>query len=112
MSFTASSCRSPRGIKAEDRRASKGRPTARRFGKRERVEWTFYGFGAEDVAKVDPRYVFWNTHENVHDEATGENTSVLLDEAIPEGVQYDRMVPALIDIIKRLEKRVTELEQN
>ena len=72
--------------------------------------WTFYGFGAEDVALVDPRYVFWNTHENVHDEATGDNTSVLLDEAIPEGVQYDRMVPALIDIIKRLEKRVTELE--
>ena len=72
--------------------------------------WTFYGFGAEDVAKVDPRYVFWNTHENVHDEATGENTSVLLDEAIPEGVQYDRMVPALIDIIKRLEKRVAVLE--
>jgi len=72
--------------------------------------WTFYGFGAEDVALVDPRYVFWNTHENVHDEATGENTSVLLDEAIPEGVQYDRMVPALIDIIKRLEKRVSVLE--
>ena len=72
--------------------------------------WTFYGFGAEDVALVDPRYVFWNTHENVHDEATGENTSVLLDEAIPEGVQYDRMVPALIDIIKRLEKRVAVLE--
>ncbi len=73
--------------------------------------WTFYGFGAEDVALVDPRYVFWNTHENVHDEATGENTSVLLDEAIPEGVQYDRMVPALIDIIKRLEKRVAVLEE-
>lgn len=72
--------------------------------------WTFYGFGAEDVALVDPRYVFWNTHKNVHDEATGENTSVLLDEAIPEGVQYDRMVPALIDIIKRLEKRVSVLE--
>ena len=72
--------------------------------------WTFYGFGAEDVALVDPRYVFWNTHKNVHDEATGENTSVLLDEAIPEGVQYDRMVPALIDIIKRLEKRVAVLE--
>jgi len=74
--------------------------------------WTFYGFGAEDVAKVDPRYVFWNTHKDVHDEATGENTSVLLDEATPDGVAYDRMVPALIDIIKRLEKRVTELEQN
>ena len=72
--------------------------------------WTFYGFGAEDVAKIDPRYVFWNTHKNVHDEATGENTSVLLEEAIPEGVQYDRMVPALIDIIKRLEQRVAVLE--
>lgn len=72
--------------------------------------WTFYGFGAEDVALIDPRYVFFSTHKNVHDEATGDNTSVLLDEAIPEGVQYDRMVPALIDIIKRLEKRVAVLE--
>ena len=73
--------------------------------------WTFYGFGAEDVAKIDPRYVFWNTHKNVHDEATGEDTSVLLDDAIPDGVAYDRMVPALIDIIKRLEKRVAVLEE-
>jgi hypothetical protein len=79
--------------------------------------WTYYGFGAEDVVKVDPRYVHLKTHETTHDPDTGEDTKTKLDEPIAEGVQYDRMVPALINIIKRqkatieaLTKRVDALE--
>ena len=72
--------------------------------------WTYYGFGAEDVVKVDPRYVHLKTHEFSHNAETGEDTKTKLDEPIAEGVQYDRMVPALINIIKRLTKRVEALE--
>ena len=74
--------------------------------------WTYYGFGAEDVVEVDPRFVFLKTHETTHDAETGEDTNVPLNEAIPEGVQYDRMVPALINLIKRLTARVEALEVN
>jgi len=72
--------------------------------------WTYYGFGAEDVVKVDPRYVHLKTHEFSHNAETGEDTKTKLDEPIAEGVQYDRMVPGLINIIKRLTKRVEALE--
>jgi hypothetical protein len=74
------------------------------------ASWTYYGFGAEDVVKVDPRYVHLKTHEFSHNAETGEDTKTKLDEPIAEGVQYDRMVPALINIIKRLTKRVEALE--
>ena len=72
--------------------------------------WTYYGLGAEDVVKVDPRLVHLKTHEFSHNADTGENTKTKLDEPIAEGVQYDRMVPGLINIIKRLNKRVETLE--
>ena len=72
--------------------------------------WTYYGFGAEYVVKVDPRYVHLKTHEMKHDPDTGEDTKTKLDEPIAEGVQFDRMVPGLINIIKRLTKRVETLE--
>ena len=65
---------------------------------------------AEDVVKVDPRLVHLKTHEFSHNADTGENTKTKLDEPIAEGVQYDRMVPGLINIIKRLNKRVETLE--
>ena len=71
--------------------------------------WTYYGFGAEDVVKVDPRYVHLKTHDTKFDKE-GNETKTKLDEALVEGVQYDRMVPALINIIKRLNKRVETLE--
>ena len=67
---------------------------------------------SEDVVEVDPRFVFLKTHETTHDAETGEDTNIPLNEAIPEGVQYDRMVPALINLIKRLTARVEALEAN
>jgi hypothetical protein len=72
--------------------------------------WTYYGFGAEDVAKVDPRYVNFKSFEIQHDPDSGEDTRIPLNEPIPEGVQYDRMVPALVNLVKRLTERVETLE--
>ena len=72
--------------------------------------WTHYGFSAEQVATVDPRYVHFKTHVTTHDVDAGEETRTELGEPICEGVQYDRMVPALVNIVKRLTKKVDELE--
>ncbi len=72
--------------------------------------WTYYGFGAEDVAEVDPRYVNFKSFEIEHDPDSGEDTRIPLNEPIPEGVQYDRMVPALVNLVKRLTERVETLE--
>ena len=68
-------------------------------------DWSYYGFIAEDVAKVDPRLVFWKTHEAGQDEE-GKPTFTALDEPIAEGVQYDRFVPHLLSLIKRQKEQI------
>ena len=83
-------------------------------------EWTYYGFAAEQVGTIDPRYVFWN-REKVDWSNEGRKSTSLIDSDNPhgqaEGVQYDRITVALVDIIKRqkaaidsLTKRVEALE--
>ncbi|API60542.1 hypothetical protein BSL82_15665 [Tardibacter chloracetimidivorans] len=64
-------------------------------------DWTYYGFGAETIAQLDPRWVFWRTT----DEA-GEP----LAEPVADGVQYERMVVALQHIAKREKARADEAE--
>lgn len=58
---------------------------------RDNQAWSYYGFGAEQVAKVDPRLVHW-----------GEDG--------PEGVQYERFVPHLVEICRDQRKRIEALE--
>ena len=62
----------------------------------------FYGLIAEEVDKIDQSLVFYNNETETPE---------------PEGVQYDRFVPALINLVNRqkakieaLEARVTTLE--
>lgn len=57
---------------------------------------SYYGFIAEEVAEIDPRLVHWGKDED------GNPT--------PEGVQYDRLVPHLVHLIKDLRARVEQLE--
>lgn len=72
-------------------------------------DWSHYGFIAEDVAEIDPRLVFWRTHETEIAE-DGTTTEVELDEPIAEGVQYDRFVPHLLNLIKRQQQAISTLE--
>ena len=72
-------------------------------------DWSYYGFVAEDVAAVDPRLVFWKTHEAEFTE-DGAINEVELDEPIAEGVQYDRFVPHLLNLIKRQQQAIETLE--
>ena len=92
---------------------------------------SWWGLSAEQVAKIDPRLVFWK-HEDVQEivtvetivlkEADGDEPALThdlehretivtkLDEPVPDGVAYERFVPHLINVIQRLEARITELE--
>ena len=81
-------------------------------------EHGYWGFIAEEVAAIDPRLVFWTTTETTQNE-NGESTTVDLETPIVEGVQYDRFVPHLLNLIKKqnetitaLTTRITALENN
>ena len=72
-------------------------------------EHGFWGFIAEEVAKIDPRLVFWKTKEVTYDEK-GSAVSTPCDPE-PEGVVYDRFVPHLLNLIKRQQAAIETLEQ-
>ncbi len=59
-------------------------------------EWGYWGFIAEEVAEIDPRLCLFGTNED----GTLE----------PEGVQYDRFVPHLLNLIKRQGEAIAELQ--
>lgn len=62
----------------------------------DRQDWSWYGFGAEDVAKIDPRLVHWTTNEN--------------GELIPDGVQYERVSVLLLGVVKNQQKEIQSLK--
>ena len=68
----------------------------------------FWGFIAEEVAEIDPRLVQWKTNEITYD----ENGSVVAIPCEPEAesVAYDRFVPHLLNIIKRQQTAIENLE--
>ena len=59
----------------------------------------YWGFIAEEVAEIDSRLVHWKTIETSNDE-NGSSVETPCDPE-PEGVQYDRFVPHLLNLIKR-----------
>jgi hypothetical protein len=69
----------------------------------------FWGFIAEEVAEIDPRMVFWKTSESVIQE-DGSRIDVPLETPEAEGVQYDRFVPHLLNLIKRQKEQIEAME--
>lgn len=57
---------------------------------------TYYGFIAEDVAKVDDKLVGY---------------TVIGNEKVVDSVMYDRFVVLLLNEVKKHERKITELEQ-
>jgi len=78
-------------------------------GDSQHPDWGHWGFIAEEVGEIDPRLVFWKTHEVQKDE-DGNDIQVELEEPIAEGVQYDRFVPHLLNLIKRQGEAIAELQ--
>jgi len=72
-------------------------------------DFSHWGLIAEEVAKVDPRLVTFR-NEYTEDIGDGKWKVVKLDAPQPESVQYDRLVPHLINICKRQEDKITALE--
>jgi hypothetical protein len=62
----------------------------------DKPDWGHWGFIAEEVAEIDPRLCFFKEEED----GTLE----------PEGVQYDRFVPHLLNLIKRQQQAIETLE--
>jgi hypothetical protein len=72
-------------------------------------EWGYWGFIAEEVAEIDPRLVSWKTHKlQKHDDGTED--VIELETPEPEGVQYDRFVPHLLNLIRRQQQAIETLE--
>jgi hypothetical protein len=73
---------------------------------------SFYGFGAEDVAEVDPRLVFWGKADDCDCDVDERSLHPDLEHTCrrPEGVMYDRMVPHLVGIVKQQRDRIGALE--
>ncbi|MDR3476213.1 MAG: DUF2793 domain-containing protein [Devosia sp.] len=79
--------------------------------------WSWYGFGAEPVAAIDPRMVHWGYSDGDYELVPGDDpdrpASLHLKAgavASPQGVAYDRFVAHHHLIIRELLDRVAKLE--
>jgi hypothetical protein len=72
------------------------------------AEHGWWGFIAEEIAEIDPRLVHWKTVETSLDE-DGNRQQIPCDPE-PEGVQYDRFVPHLVNLIKRQKQQIEAME--
>lgn len=62
----------------------------------DRKDWSWYGFIAEELAAIDPRFVEYKQKED----GTLE----------PEGVQYSRIVVPLVALVQKQQKQIEALE--
>jgi hypothetical protein len=70
-------------------------------------DYGYWGFIAEEVAEIDPRLVFLTTTETIQNE-DGESVTVNLEKPRVDGVQYDRFVPHLLNLIKKQNETLTQ----
>jgi len=80
---------------------------------------SFYSFGAETVARIDPRLVDWGYHDDdysfeVTEDAEGVSTEhrVLKPDAekSPIGINDRAIIAMLVDVVKRQDARIAALE--
>jgi len=73
---------------------------------------TFDGLISEDVAKVNPRWADYSATPDCDCACDDDAEMWEHDETclVPEGVQYQAIIPALLSLIKRQDARITELE--
>jgi len=74
-----------------------------------------WGFIAEEVEKVDPRLVHYKTvdisYEAADDDMSNtKRVETTLETPEPEGVQYDRLTPAIVKLLQEQQKTIEALE--
>lgn len=75
----------------------------------DRADWSWYGLIAEEVAEIDPRLVHWK-YDKYDEGENGKPIPAEGAELIPNGVQYDRLAVLLLDVVKKQEQRISNLE--
>jgi len=76
--------------------------------------WGYWGFIAEEVAEIDARLVTFGVpddYEEQYDEDGEKIEPDVADLTEPEGVQYDRLVPHLVNLLARQRDQIADLEQ-
>lgn len=76
-------------------------------------DWSYWGISAEQLATIDPRLVHWghSTKEVAQPFGMPPKTVPDLDSPLkPVGVQYSRVVPALLNVVKRQGAAIAALE--
>jgi hypothetical protein len=89
----------------------------------DRKDWSWYGFGAEEVAEIEPRLVHFRYNEDDWEEVTTPDPTeehpdqvktekVLKSDAvsIPDGVMYDRLTVLIVKEMQLLNDRIKTLE--
>ena len=90
----------------------------------DRKDWSHWGLIAEEVEAIDPRLVYYgpepevdsNGNDLYEEDAKGNSQPVYKKDSggkvieEPQGVQYDRLVPHLLNLLKRQDARIKALE--
>lgn len=77
------------------------------------AEWGYWGISAEQLAEIDPRLVHWGHDTKEVPQPLGLPPKRVpdLDSPLkPVGVQYSRVVPALLNVVKRQGAAIAALE--
>jgi hypothetical protein len=77
----------------------------------DRQDWSHYGFSAEQLAEIEPRFVQYIPHPDDWVSAENGDEKYPIENArlIPDGVAYDRMVVPLLSIVKRQQQAINDL---
>ena len=84
----------------------------RSLGQDDPDSWGYWGFIAEEVAEVDPRLVSFGVptdYKRQYDEDGEPIEPDVADLTEPEGVQYDRLVPHLVNLLARQRDQIADL---
>jgi hypothetical protein len=86
-------------------------------------EWTHYGFTAENLAELDPRFAIWGKADKRDSEGRAIQAFTMTDEGaeIPTGVEQEEelspqdinlrsVVAGLLNLVQRMDQRIRELE--
>jgi len=83
------------------------------------LQFTHYGFIAEELAQIEPRFVQFGYQESDYEDFkyTDKDGNEQVGKRLkadakgePEGVSYDRIVTFLTSVVQRQEKRIAALE--
>jgi hypothetical protein len=77
----------------------------------DRKDWSWYGFIAEELAEVEPRFVHWGypSEDYIFNKETNETILKEGAELRPDGVQYERITVLLVAELQKQNKIIQEL---